>query len=61
MIIIGDDTMNDERIIKLQHFFEADLIIKKGIYNIAPLNIQYFNEHSMLKYTDELNDLLIYI
>ena len=53
--------MSDEKIIKLQHFFEIDIRIKKGMYNMAPSNIQYFDESTIQKYTDELNDLLIYI
>ena len=53
--------MNDERIIKLQHFFETDVMIKKGMYNMVPSNLKYFDESTMQKYTDELNELLIYI
>lgn len=52
--------MNDV-IIKLEHFFQVDFEIKKGIYNLAPVDLKYYDELSMQKYTDQLNDLLIYI
>lgn len=53
--------MNDANIIRLQHFFQVDIAIKKGIYNIAPLNIQYTDNDSINKYTNDLNDILEYI
>lgn len=54
--------MEDERIIKLQHFFSVDTRIKKEIYDIAPQSLgEYTDEISVSKYTNELNDSLIYI
>lgn len=53
--------MIDERLIKLQHFFEIDMRIKKGMYSLAPAKLQYFDESSMQRYTDDLDDLLSYI
>lgn len=58
---IGSDNMIEAKIIKLQHFFEIDARIKKGMYNLSPSTIEYFDESTIKKYTDELNDLLIYI
>ncbi len=51
----------DSTIIKLEHFFQADFEIKKGMYNLAPTNLNYYDELSMQEYTDNLDDLLIYI
>lgn len=53
--------MIDEKIIKLQHFFEIDARIKKEMYNLSPSTIKYFDEYAIRKYTDELNDMLTYI
>lgn len=54
--------MNDERMIKLQHFFSNDIRIKKEIYDMAPQVLGgYVDEESVSKYTDKLNDSLIYI
>ncbi len=53
--------MNDERLIKLQHFFESDVRIKKAMYNMAPTTLQYFDEDSMSKYTNDVYDTLLYI
>lgn len=53
--------MNDIVMIKLQHFFQVDFEIKKGMHNLAPANLKYFDELSMQRYTENLNDLLIYI
>ena len=54
--------MNNERIIKLQHFFSVDVKIKKEIFDIAPQSLDgYMDEVSVSKYTDKLNDSLIYI
>lgn len=47
--------------IKLQHFFQVDLEIKKGMYALAPVNLKYYDESSIKKYTDNLDDLLSYI
>ncbi len=51
----------NEKIIKLQHFFETDLRIKKGMYNLAPTSIKYLDENSIQKYTDELDELITYM
>lgn len=53
--------MDDIKIIKLQHFFQVDLAIKKEMYRLAPSNLKYYDELSIQKYTDELDDLLTYI
>ncbi len=54
--------MNDERIIKLQHFFSVDVKIKKEIFDIAPQSLDgYMDEVSVSKYTDKVNDSLMYI
>ena len=54
--------MEDEKLIKLQHFFSVDVRIKKEIYDIAPQSLgEYTDEISVSKYTNELNDSLIYI
>lgn len=49
--------MEDEKLIKLQHFFSVDVRIKKEIYDIAPQEIgEYIDEVSVSRYTDKLND-----
>lgn len=54
--------MNNERIIKLQHFFSVDVKIKKELFDIAPQSLEgYMDEVSVSKYTDKLNDSLTYI
>lgn len=54
--------MDNEKIIKLQHFFSVDTKIKKEIYDIAPQSLNgYIDEISISEYTDKLNDSLIYI
>ena len=59
---VGCDGMNDEKMIKLQHFFSNDIRIKKEIYDMAPQVLNgYVDEESVSKYTDKLNDSLIYI
>lgn len=59
---IGCDDMDNEKIIKLQHFFSVDTKIKKEIYDIAPQSLNgYIDEISISEYTDKLNDSLIYI
>lgn len=59
---IGCDDMDNEKIIKLQHFFSVDTKIKKEIYDIAPQSLNgYIGETSISEYTDKLNDSLIYI
>lgn len=59
---IGCDDMDNEKIIKLQHFFSVDTKIKKEIYDIAPQSLNgYIDETSISGYTDKLNDSLIYI
>ncbi len=51
--------MLDERLIKLQHFFEVDLKIKKEMLNIAPMSDNQYND--VEKYSDKVNDSLMYI
>ena len=51
--------MQDDKLIKLQHFFEADIRIKKEMISIAPPN-DYLDKNSINKYTDEVYDFLIY-
>ena len=54
--------MDNERMIKLQHFFSVDVKIKKELFDIAPQSLdRYMDEESVSKYTDKLNDSLIYI
>lgn len=54
--------MDNEKTIKLQHFFSVDTKIKKEIYDIAPQSLKgYIDETSISEYTDKLNDSLIYI
>ena len=50
----------DSIMIKLEHFFQVDFEIKKEMYNLAPANLKYFDESSMQKYTDNLDDFLMY-
>lgn len=51
--------MTDELLIKLQHFFEVDLKIKKELLNMTPpSDDQYYD---IEKYIDNVNDSLIYI
>ncbi len=53
--------MDNELMLKLQHFFAADGMIKKEIYAIAPPGDNgYLDRHSIAKYTDALNEVLIY-
>ena len=53
--------MDDEKIIKLQHFFEVDALIKKEMSRNAPNLIQYFDDSTLLEYSFELYDMLKYI
>lgn len=53
--------MNDGKLIRLKHFFEVDTRIKKEMNNMAPSMIKYYDEASINKYTDDLNDSLVYI
>lgn len=47
--------------IKLQHFFEADVRIKKDMYNVAFQSTNgYIDENSALDYSNRLNDFLMY-
>ncbi len=52
--------MDNTKLLKLQHFFQVDLEIKRKMYNLAPSNLKYLDEESIKKYTDELDDLLTY-
>ena len=51
--------MVDERLIKLQHFFEVDLKIKKEMLDIAPPSDNLYAD--VEKYSNSINDSLIYI
>lgn len=51
----------NESLIKIQHLFEADNRIKKEMYNLSPNSNQFTDEESISKYTDKLNDSLIYM
>ena len=53
--------MDEEKLIKLEHFFEVDVRIKKLMYDVAPSNIKYFDEYTMRGYRYELRDMLTYI
>ena len=54
--------MDNNLLIKLQHFFVADMKIKKEMYEmVPPNNEEYLDNESLIKYVDELNDSLIYI
>ncbi len=53
--------MEDINLIKLQHFFQVDMRIKKGIYSLAPSSLQYLDNDTIEKYSDNLDDLLKYI
>ena len=48
--------------VKLQHFFEADVRIKKDMYNVAFQSTNgYIGENSALEYSNRLSDFLIYV
>lgn len=52
----------EKQIIMLQHFFEADTRIKKDMLKIAPPdNSGFLDSDSMVKYTDLVEDTLVYI
>ncbi len=51
----------DVNIIKLGHFFHVDTAIKKRISEASPFEIKYEDEESMMEYTNELYELLLYI
>ena len=51
--------MLNEKIIKLQHFFEMDLRLKKEMLKIAP-STEYTDQVSVSRYADELDDFLMY-
>lgn len=51
--------MPDENLINLQHFFEADVKIKKEMVASAPPGINQYVDIN--KYSDTVNDSLIYI
>ena len=53
--------MEKDLLIKLQHFFEVDLKLKKDMISIAPSKeFQYSAESAISKYTDSINDFLEY-
>lgn len=48
--------MDNEKIIKLQHFFSVDTKIKKEIYDIAPQSLNgYIDETSKATHFNSLN------
>jgi hypothetical protein len=51
--------MLNEEIIKLQHFFEADIKIKKEMFKVAPPT-EYTDFGSVSRYTEDLDDFLMY-
>lgn len=51
----------DKELIVLQHFFEVDTRIKSEIYGLVPPKGFFNSEESICKYSDSLNDSLIYI
>ena len=51
--------MNEETLLKLQHFFVADMKLKKELYLDAPNN--WVGEDSLIEYTDKLYESLLYI
>ncbi len=54
--------MNNNLLIKLQHFFAVDMKIKKEMYDMVPPNNEgYLDENSICKYTDDLNNSLMYM
>lgn len=54
--------MENNAMIRLEHFFLVDTKIKKEIYDIYPPNINgYLDNDSMIEYTDRVSDSLIYI
>ena len=54
--------MTNSNLIKLQHFFEIDSRIKKDMYySVPPENGSYLDNDSICKYTDQLEESLIYI
>lgn len=54
--------MENNAMIKLEHFFLVDTKIKKEMYDICPPNINgYLDKDSMIEYTDRLSNSLVYI
>ncbi len=54
--------MDNNLLIKLQHFFAADVKLKKEMYNMVPPgNEGYLDKNSICEYNNYLNDSLIYI
>lgn len=54
--------MVNGNLIKLQHFFEVDNIIKRELYTNAPPNkSEAFDDDSLCKYTNNLEKSLIYM
>ncbi|MBR6949077.1 MAG: hypothetical protein IKH54_02715 [Bacilli bacterium] len=54
--------MDNETLVKLQHFFASDMIIKKEFLNMAPpSNEGYLDHDSLVSYSDKAYDSLIYI
>ena len=52
----------DDKLVKLQHFFSVDTRIKKEMYNMCPpTNQGYVDRDSLVSYTNDVNDSLIYI
>lgn len=54
--------MDKELLVKLQHFFVVDNMIKREIYNMVPPNDEgYLYRDSILEYTNNLDDMLAYV
>ena len=54
--------MDKELLVKLQHFFVVDNMIKREIYNMVPPNDEgYLDRDSILEYTNNLDDMLAYV
>ena len=53
--------MEDENLIKIQHFFEVDNRIKREMYRVAPPKDEdLLTNYSVKRYTDELEDAILY-
>ena len=57
IILLGCDDMQNNNLLKIQHFFESDLKIKNEMIKICPPNDNEYID----KYTDTVNESLIFI
>lgn len=54
--------MENELLVKLQHFFSADMMIKRTMYYMAPpTDADFLDEDSLCKYTDRAYERLNFI